>query len=116
LSWLCDLTNKVQELSTALKIQDAKTSLANVTPIKGASYEGEIHILMLDIAGGLGVEYSDAGPNGRMQGIPAIRERRTIQIRTKLSALAVTMPSVVRLGDPLAIQIEGNDGRCRAGV
>ena len=54
-----DLANKVQELSTALKIQGAKTSLANVTPIKGASYEGEIHILMLDIAGGLGDEYSD---------------------------------------------------------
>jgi vacuolar-type H+-ATPase subunit E/Vma4 len=53
-----DLTNKVQELSTALKIQGAKASLANVTPIKGASYEGEIHILMLDIAGGLGDEYS----------------------------------------------------------
>ena len=55
---------------------------------------------------GLGDEYSDTGPNGRMQDIPAIRERRTIQIRSKLSALVVTMPSVVRLGDPLAIQIE----------
>ena len=111
-----DLINKVQELSTALKIQGAKTSLANVTPIKGASYEGEIHTLMLDIAGGLGDEYSDTGPNGRMQDIPAIRVRRTIQIRNQLSALAVTMPSVVRLGGPFAIQIEGNHGRCRAGV
>ena len=56
-----ELAEKVQELSTALKIQDAKASLANVTPIKGASYEGEIHTLMLDIAGGLGDEYSDTG-------------------------------------------------------
>jgi hypothetical protein len=111
-----DLVSKVQELSAAVKIHDAKTSLAEVTPIKGASYEGEIHILMLDIAAGLGDEYSDTGPNGRMQDIPAIRERRTIQIRNQLSALAATMPSVVRLGGPLAIQIEGNHGRCRAGV
>ncbi len=72
---------------------------------------------MLDIAGGLGDGYSDAGRNGRMQGILAMRKPRTIQIRTKVSALAVNMPSVVRLGEgPLAIQIEGNDGRCRAGV
>jgi len=71
---------------------------------------------MLDIVGGLGDEYSDAGPNKRMQDIQPMREPRTIQIRAKLSALAVSMPSVVRLGDPLVIQIEGNDGRCRAGV
>jgi hypothetical protein len=87
-----------------------------VTPTKSASYEREIHILMLDIAGGRGDECSDAEPNRQMQDIEPIREPRTIQIRTKLSALTVTMPSVVRLGDPLAIQIEGNDGRCRAGV
>ena len=56
-----ELAEKVQELSTALKIQDAKASLAHVTPINGASYEGEIHTLMLDIAAGLGDEYSDTG-------------------------------------------------------
>jgi len=71
---------------------------------------------MLDIVGGLGDEYSDAGPNGRMHDIPAIRERTTIQTHSKLSALVVTIPSVVRLGDPLAVQIEGNGGRCRAGI
>jgi hypothetical protein len=54
---------------------------------------------MLDIAGGLGDEYLDTGPNGRMQDTPAIRERRMIQICSKMSALAVTMPSVVRLGE-----------------
>ena len=56
-----DLTNKVQELSMALKMQHEKASLTNVTPIKGASYEGEIHTLMLGIAAGLGDEYSDTG-------------------------------------------------------
>jgi len=71
---------------------------------------------MLDIAGGLGDEYADAGPNGRLQDIPALREQRTIQTRSSLSTIAVTIPSVVRLGDPHAIQIEGNDGHCRAGV
>jgi hypothetical protein len=53
---------------------------------------------MLDIAGGLGDEYLDTGPNKRMQDIQPMREPRTIQIRTKLSALAVSMPSVVRRG------------------
>ena len=78
---------------------------------------------MLDIAGGLGGEYSHAGPKRAdathplyVSQEPAMRQPRTIQIRTKLSGLAVSMPSGVRRGDQFAIQIEGNDGRCRAGV
>ena len=54
-----ELSTKVEALSTALRVQDAKTSLAKVTPIKGGSFEGQIHALMNDIAAGLGDEYED---------------------------------------------------------
>lgn len=53
------LAAKVDELTTALKVQEAKTSLAKVTPIKGSSFEGQIHDLMRGIAAGLGDEYDD---------------------------------------------------------
>jgi hypothetical protein len=54
-----ELSAKVDALSTALKVQDAKSSLAKVTPIKGGSFEGQINALMIDIAAGLGDEYED---------------------------------------------------------
>lgn len=54
-----ELSSKVEALSTALKVQDAKTSLAKVTPIKGGSFEGQLHALMNGIAAGLGDEYED---------------------------------------------------------
>lgn len=54
-----ELSAKVDALSTALKVQDAKSSLAKVTPIKGGSFEDQIHALMNDIAAGLGDEYED---------------------------------------------------------
>ena len=54
-----ELSTKVEALSTALKLQDAKTSLAKVTPIKGGSFEGQLHALMNGIAAGLGDEYED---------------------------------------------------------
>lgn len=54
-----ELATKVDALCTALKVQDAKASLAQVTPIKGVSFEDQIHALMNDIAAGLGDEYED---------------------------------------------------------
>ena len=56
-----DLATKVDTLCTALKVQDAKASLAQVTPIKGASFEDQIHALMNDIAAGLGDDLRYAG-------------------------------------------------------
>lgn len=53
-----ELATKVDALCTALKVQDAKASLAQVTPIKGASFS-ERSALMNDIAAGLGDEYED---------------------------------------------------------
>lgn len=54
-----ELSAKVDALSAALKVQDAKASLAKVTPIKGASFEDRLHSLMNEIAAGIGDEYED---------------------------------------------------------
>lgn len=54
-----ELAAKVGDLATALKVQEAKASLAKVTPIKGLPFEDQIHALMSDIAAGLGDEYLD---------------------------------------------------------
>lgn len=54
-----ELARKVEELTTALKVHEAKTTLAKVTPIKGDSYAEQIHALMRGVAGGLGDEYDD---------------------------------------------------------
>lgn len=56
-----ELADNVTELTTALRIQAARTTLAKVTPIKGDTYERQIHSLMQGIAGGLGDEYTDTG-------------------------------------------------------
>jgi len=54
-----EIANKVEQLTTALKVHEAKASVAKVTPIKGTSFESQVHTLMLGIAGGLGDEYAD---------------------------------------------------------
>ncbi len=54
-----ELSAKVDALSTALKVQQAKSSLSKVTPIKGGSFEDQIHALMNGVAAGLGDEYED---------------------------------------------------------
>jgi hypothetical protein len=54
-----DLAAKVDELTTMLRIQEARAAVARVTPIKGASFEAQIHKLVEDIAAGLGDEYAD---------------------------------------------------------
>lgn len=54
-----ELAAKVDALTTAVKIQEARSSLAQVTPIKGGTFEEEIHTLMYGIAAGLGDEYEN---------------------------------------------------------
>jgi hypothetical protein len=56
-----ELSAKVDDLSTALKVQGAKAALTKVTPIKGGSFEDELHEVMRDIAAGLGDEYAETG-------------------------------------------------------
>ena len=54
-----DLAKKVDELTDTLKRQQATTALAKVTPIKGSSFEAQVHALMHSVAAGLGDEYQD---------------------------------------------------------
>jgi hypothetical protein len=56
-----ELADKVDELTTALKVQEARTTLAKVTPIKGGSYEDQVHTMMHSVAAGLGDEYAETG-------------------------------------------------------
>lgn len=53
------LVAKVEELTTAIKVQEAKTTLAKVTPLKGGTFEAQVHDLMRGIAAGLGDEYEN---------------------------------------------------------
>ncbi len=55
------LTAKVDGLTTAVKVREAKASIAKVTPIKGGSFEEQVHELMRGIAAGLGDEYEVTG-------------------------------------------------------
>lgn len=54
-----DVVKKVDELMTALKVQEAKARLAKVTPIKGDTFENQVNAVLSEIAVGLGDEYTD---------------------------------------------------------
>jgi len=54
-----DLTQKVDEVVVALKVQEARKAVARRTPEKGFAYEDAIGVLLQDIAAGLGDEYTD---------------------------------------------------------
>ncbi len=54
-----DVTKKFDELTVALKLQEARTSLAKVTPIKGDTFQNQLNVLLGQIATGLGDEYVD---------------------------------------------------------
>lgn len=53
------LTQKVEDLTNAMKIQEAKANLAKVTPIKGDAFENQLNTVLASIATGLGDEYTD---------------------------------------------------------
>ncbi|WP_291414670.1 hypothetical protein [Actinophytocola sp.] len=54
-----ELTSKIEKVSTALRVQEATTALARVTPIKGESYAGSVHAVLMGITTGLGDDYTD---------------------------------------------------------
>ncbi|MCR3749375.1 Fis family transcriptional regulator [Lentzea californiensis] len=56
-----ELTSKIEEVSTVLRVREATTALAKVTPIKGESYAGSVHTVLVGIAAGLGDDYTDTG-------------------------------------------------------
>lgn len=53
------LTLKIEEIGTALKVQDARSALSRVTPIKGGTFEIQINEVLSTIATGMGDEYTD---------------------------------------------------------
>ncbi|ABM10883.1 MULTISPECIES: hypothetical protein [Mycolicibacterium] len=53
------LTQKIDEIGTAVKVQEARASLSKVTPIKGDTFENQVNEVLFTIATGLGDEYSD---------------------------------------------------------
>lgn len=53
------ITAKIDEISTALKVQDARISLSRVTPIKGDTFENQVNTVLSAIAAGLGDDYTD---------------------------------------------------------
>ena len=56
-----ELADKVTELPTAIKVQEAQATLARVTPLKGDTFAEQIHTVMRAVASGLGDEYDDTG-------------------------------------------------------
>lgn len=54
-----ELTSKIEEVSTALRVREATTALVKVTPIKGESYASAVHAVLTGIAAGLGDDYTD---------------------------------------------------------
>lgn len=59
------ITSKVDELSTAIKVnaatRESAVRTANVTTLKGLTYADGVHAVMQGLAVGLGDEYSDTG-------------------------------------------------------
>ncbi|MCZ0912464.1 Fis family transcriptional regulator [Gordonia amicalis] len=56
-----ELSERLDVVVTALKVAEAKSSVAKVSPIKGGTYESEIHEVVHAIASGLGDEYTETG-------------------------------------------------------
>ncbi|MDV7173442.1 Fis family transcriptional regulator [Gordonia amicalis] len=56
-----ELTERLDVVVTALKVAEAKASVTKVSPIKGGTYESEIHAVVHAIASGLGDEYTETG-------------------------------------------------------
>lgn len=54
-----DMAKKVDDLMTAVKVQDARANLTKVTPIKGDAYENQVNAVLSAIAVGLGDEFLD---------------------------------------------------------
>lgn len=56
-----EITDKLTEVTTALRVNEAKDAVSKVTPIKGDTYEAEVHTVIQMIAAGLGDEYTETG-------------------------------------------------------
>ncbi|CRK61199.1 transcriptional regulator, Fis family [Alloactinosynnema sp. L-07] len=54
-----ELTAKIDELATVVRVREATSALAQVTPLKGESFAARVNLVMAGIAAGLGGEYLD---------------------------------------------------------
>ena len=59
------LSGKVEQLTTAVQVataaKKAASAVASVTPLKGASYAGQVHRILDQLAAEMGDEYTDTG-------------------------------------------------------
>lgn len=55
------VAQRLDEVVTALKVAEAKAWVTKVSPIKGSTYEAEIHQVLHQVAAGLGDEYLETG-------------------------------------------------------
>lgn len=53
------VVQKIEELSTAVKVQEARAKLSKATPIKGDTFENQVNDVLFAVAAGLGDEYVD---------------------------------------------------------
>ncbi|WP_308116137.1 MULTISPECIES: Fis family transcriptional regulator [unclassified Rhodococcus (in: high G+C Gram-positive bacteria)] len=56
-----ELAAKLDAVTTALTVREARADVARLTPLKGNSYADDVHAILIDIATGLGDEYTDTG-------------------------------------------------------
>ncbi|GAB92299.1 hypothetical protein GORHZ_169_00450 [Gordonia rhizosphera NBRC 16068] len=56
-----ELTGRLDQVVTALQIAEAKAPVSKVSPIKGGTYETEVHEVLQTVAVGLGDEYRETG-------------------------------------------------------
>ena len=56
-----ELSERLDVVVTALRVAEAKASVSKVSPIKGGTYENEIHEVLQTIAAGIGDEYCETG-------------------------------------------------------
>lgn len=59
-----ELKAKLEDVTTALKIRDARARITKTTPLKGDSYADGVHAVLTNIAAGLGDDYADTGNVG----------------------------------------------------
>lgn len=54
-----ELAKRFEELTTVLKVKDARSDLAKVTPIKGGTFEDQLSWILQSLGVALGEEYTD---------------------------------------------------------
>lgn len=84
-------------MTTMLKVHEARATVARVTPIKGGSFEEQIHSLMQGIAAGLGDEY--AGTTTKVGFVPRSKKGDgVLRVEGGSTRVVLEMTDSVRTG------------------